>query len=88
MPVVRHDHELCLADAWRSNRVMACQWGGHFMALYCLLSIPLALFGAIAGRLPVVHSLEWWALASIGGFLPLLLVRWLWVVSQSLLGAG
>lgn len=68
--------------SWRVNGV------GTFMALYCLLSIPLALFGAIAGRLPVVHSLEWWALASIGGFLPLLLVRWLWVVSQALLGAG
>lgn len=71
-----------LVGSWRANGV------GTLMALYCLLAIPLALYGAFAGRLPVVHSLEWWGLASIGGFLPLLLVRWGWVIAQTLLGAG
>lgn len=71
-----------LAGSWRANGV------GTLMALYCAAAIPLALYGAMAGRLPVVRSLERWALASVGLFLPLLLIRWLWVVAWRLAGAG
>ena len=71
-----------LAGSWRANGV------GTLMALYCAAAIPLALYGALAGRLPVVRSVEWWALASVSLFLPLLLIRWLWVVAWMLAGAG
>jgi len=71
-----------LAGSWRANGA------GTLMALYCAGAIPMALFGAVAGRLPVVGSLERWALASVAFFLPLLLLRWLWVVAWKLAGAG
>lgn len=71
-----------LAGSWRANGV------GTLMALYGVTAIPLALYGALAGRLPVVRSVERWALASVGLFLPLLMARWLWVVAWKLCGAG